>query len=133
MGFKTFLQEKWLTTKRVGSNKVVEIFIDTEKSELKEVMAMDGNYNSAKLIFDTKKKKLYLYTRSDVEHRVVAQELGIDTENMVHIYVVGDNKRVDVYNLEDEYGLPDYLKEPWDKYGLPMIKKLLPGYKIQES
>jgi hypothetical protein len=124
MGFKTFL-EKYLTTKKIGRD-TVEFFSPVTKKEITDVMnEWDGE---AKLIYNRKDKKLYLFSDPEFEHKEMVKTLGQDMEDVVHIVILDKViKKIQCYTMiKTSEGLQDDFIEN----GIPMLKKMLPNYKI---
>ena len=124
MGFKLFL-EKYLTTKKIGRD-TVEFFSPVTKKEITDVMnEWDGE---AKLIYNRKDKKLYLFSDPEFEHKEMVKALGQNMEDVVHIVILDKViKKIQCYTMiKTSEGLQDDFIEN----GIPMLKKMLPNYKI---
>jgi hypothetical protein len=124
MGFKTFL-EKYLTTKKIGRD-TVEFFSPVTKKEITDVMKeWDGE---AKLIYNRKDKKLYLFSDPEFEHKEMVKALGQNMEDVVHIVILDKViKKIQCYTM---ITTSEGLQDDFIENGIPMLKKMLPNYKI---
>ena len=137
---KEVLQEKFVTSKKMRSDfsvgqVYVEIFENPTPSELKSVVEDQDRLTKAiKLLWDNKKKKLYLFSEPQQEHLSIADELNIDIPDMVHINVSYARKIIEAYVVfEYEYSDENrkQLFQGYRKYAESKVKRLFPGFKSE--
>jgi hypothetical protein len=131
MGFRLFCEKYHRTSRLNGST--VEIFKNPAKTEIMSVIN-DSEYLSAKLLYQFSTGDLFLQSDPEKEHQDIADILGINHCDMMHIYIDMRRKCMDYYNIaqmDNRCNVPDDLWKHFEDDVLPKLKRMFPNFRIR--